>query len=143
MNMSSIDVLLVEDQPTDAELVLRALASEIPQDRIAWARDGEQALQIMAGMAGLPRVARPRLVLIDLKMPRLDGLDVVRQLRADPTWQHIPLVILSSSADQSDVTRAYEFGVNSYVVKPVNFDALESHVCQLVRYWLGLNVAAA
>lgn len=140
MSMSAFEVLLVEDQPTDAELVLRALALEIPRDRIAWVRDGEQALQVMAEMASSPRKTWPRLVLLDVKMPRLGGLEAVQRLKSDPIFRHVPLVILSSSADQSDVARAYECGVNSYVVKPVDFDELESHVRQLARYWLGLNV---
>lgn len=143
MKKSAFDVLLVEDQPTDAELVLRALTLVIARDRIVWVRDGEQALQAMADLADSPSSDWPRLVLLDVKMPRLGGLDAVLRLKLDPAYRHVPMIIFSSSADQLDVARAYECGANSYVFKPVDFDELESRVRQLAQYWLGLNVALA
>ena len=134
-----VDVMLVEDQPTDAELVLRALWRVVPRERVLWVCDGHQALEQLQAMAAKPGAALPRLVLLDLKLPRLSGFEVATQLRTEPALCGVPVVILSSSADASDIARAWRCGVSSYVVKPVDLDALEATVLQLAAYWLDLN----
>ena len=139
VSVRDIEILLVEDQPTDAELVLRALSRAVPRERIAWVRDGEQAIERLLAMAETPGGALPRLVLLDLKMPRVGGLEVATRVRAEPSLCRVPLVILSSSAVGSDIAQACRCGVNSYVVKPVDLDGLERAVLQLADYWLGLN----
>lgn len=140
MSLREVDVLLVEDQPTDAELVLRALWRQLPRERVDWVRDGEQALARLDQWLSTPGMALPRLVLLDLKLPRVSGLEVATSIRADERLCRVPLVVLSSSADETDIARAYRCGVNSYVVKPVDIDELDAAVHGLTRYWLGLNL---
>lgn len=134
-----LEVLLVEDQPTDAELVLRALWREVPRELTEWVRDGEKALALLAAMVASPIAALPRVVLLDLKLPRVGGLELAALVRTDAALRDIPLVILSSSADASDIARAYRCGVNSYVVKPVGLDELERTVRELAGYWIRHN----
>lgn len=134
-----VDVLLVEDQPTDAELVLRALWRVVVRERVAWARDGEKALAQLQALHAAPGCAMPRLVLLDLKLPRVSGLDVAASIRADARLCGLPLVFLSSSADETDIARAYRCGANSYVVKPVDTDALDRTVIELAQYWVLSN----
>lgn len=142
MNLREVDVLLVEDQPTDAELVLRTLWRQWPRERIEWVRDGEKALTLLADLRATAGLALPRLVLLDLKLPRVSGLEVAASIRADARLRHVPLVFLSSSADETDIARAYQCGANSYVVKPVDIDELDAAVQRLTGYWMGLNRVA-
>ena len=141
MSTRDTDVPLVEDQPTDAELVLRVLWRVLHRERVLWVRDGQQALEHLQALASRPGAALPRLVLLDLKLPRVSGFEVASQIRAQPVFCGVPLVILSSSADASDIARAWRCGVNSYVVKPVDLDELQAAVLQLAAYWLDLNRA--
>ena len=141
-NDDPIDVLLVEDNPNDAEFSLRALRKSVPAQRIAHVADGAQALDFLfAAGAWAARAASrpPRVVLLDLKLPKVDGLEVLRRLKGDPRTRAIPVVVLTSSKEPRDVREAYENGVNSFVVKPVNFDAFTAALADLARYWVQVN----
>lgn len=138
MQNQSFEILLVEDNPHDLQLTLRALQKANISNRIHIARDGAEALEFMHG-SGFTGPHGPRLVMLDLKLPKIDGLDVLRQLKADPRTQSVPVVVLTSSKEQSDVVESYRLGVNSYIVKPVNFERFSAAVKDLGLYWLLLN----
>jgi len=129
-----IEVLLVEDNPSDVELTLRALQKRNLANRVVVARDGVEALQILEGPAPLPKV-----VLLDLKLPKLNGLEVLRRMKSDERTKRIPVVVLTSSHEEPDVEESYRLGVNSYVVKPVDFESFASAVAEVGLYWLLLN----
>jgi CheY-like chemotaxis protein len=129
-----IDILLVEDNPNDAELTLRALRKTDIGARLAIARDGAEALEYILGGRPLPKV-----VFLDLKLPKIDGMEVLRRIRADERTHSIPVVVLTSSQEERDITECYRLGVNSYVVKPVEFDKFYKAVGELGLYWLVLN----
>lgn len=135
-------LLLVEDNPRDAELALRALRKSHPADKLVWAKDGAEAMEFIFGPGGgggseVPR--RPKVVLLDLKMPKVDGLDLLRRIKSDPRTRTIPVVVLTSSLEDQDLWRSYELGVNSYVVKPVDFKKFSEAVTRLGNYWSLLN----
>jgi two-component system, response regulator len=132
--MGSKRILLVEDNPDDEELTLRALKKNGITQEVVVARDGVQALDFLFGTAELPQ-----LVLLDLKLPKIDGLGVLERVRADPRTKHVPIVVLTSSKEESDVRRAYALGANSYVRKPVDFEKFNEAVKTLGMFWLGLN----
>lgn len=137
-----IDLLVVEDDPHDAELTLRALTKANLLHRVYAVRDGLEALEFLFGEGrhdGRRVDDVPRLVLLDLNLPRVDGLQVLRRIKADPRTRSIPVVILTSSREQEDVARSYGLGVNSYVVKPASFDRFAESVRQVGTYWLSLN----
>ncbi|MFA6288200.1 MAG: response regulator [Opitutaceae bacterium] len=139
---SSIELLLVEDNPQDLELALRALKKGNITNRIEVARDGAEALDFLfcrGAHAGRNIEDTPKVVLLDLKLPKVDGLDVLRQIKADPRTRAIPVVVLTSSREQRDLIESYELGVNSYIVKPVNFESFTKAVQDLGLYWLLLN----
>ncbi len=129
-----IDILLVEDNPNDAELTQRALKKSDANARIVLARDGAEALEYLFS----PR-PRPRVVFLDLKLPKIDGIEVLRRLRADDRTRFLPVVVLTSSQEERDIDECYKLGVNSYVVKPVDFDRFYKAVGDLGTYWLFLN----
>lgn len=138
----AVEILLVEDDPDDLDLTLRALRKACMANRIHVARDGVEALEFI--FCEGPHAHRsidqvPKVVLLDLKLPRLDGLEVLRRLKSDPRTRSIPVVVLTSSREQSDVVASYDLGVNSYIVKPVNFDSFVKSVSDLGMYWLLLN----
>lgn len=135
------DILLVEDNPQDAELTMRALRSRGAIVRLVWARDGAEALDMLfaPGSSGAP----PRFVLLDLKLPKVDGHEVLKRLKHDPRTRSVPVVILSSSGERSDVMRAYDEGANSYVVKPVGYEQFRDTIADLGAYWLGINQSAS
>ena len=138
-----VEILLVEDSESDLKLALRALTKANVSNRIEVARDGEEALDFMLGRgayAGRPSES-PRLVLLDLKLPKVDGLEVLRTLKADPRTRRVPIVILTSSKEQRDVVESYDLGVNSYIVKPVDFEGFIKAVAELGLYWMLLNQA--
>jgi two-component system response regulator len=140
--MSSTDILLVEDNPDDEALTVRALKKSNIVNEIMVARDGIQALQYLFGEgehAGRDTTEMPQVVLLDLKLPKLDGLGVLRRLRADERTRLLPIVILTSSNEENDRIAGYGLGANSYVRKPVDFDAFVSAAAQLGLYWLVLN----
>ena len=130
----AVEILLVEDNPHDAELTLRALKKHWLTNRLVWVKDGVEALKYLFGSSDDPAVPLnqpPRLVLLDLKLPRVDGHEVLRRLKADPRTRTIPVVVLTSSQEKADIARSYELGVNSYIVKPVDFDNFAQAVQQL------------
>jgi two-component system response regulator len=136
-----IEVLLVEDNPRDAELTKRALHTRHFVNALTWVQDGAAALDLLFG-GSLPPGEVPRLpglILLDLKLPKVDGLEVLRKLKLEPQTSRIPVVILTSSREEYDISHAYELGVNSYIVKPVEFDRFSDTVSQLGMYWLLLN----
>lgn len=135
-------ILLVEDNPDDEALTLRALKKNNVMNDIFVARDGVQALDyLFARDAHAGRDVRdlPTLILLDLKLPRLDGLEVLGEIRANPATRLLPVVILTSSREQQDLERGYGLGANSYIRKPVDFDQFVDAVRQLGQYWLVLN----
>lgn len=139
---SAVDILLVEDDPDDLRLALRALKKVGVTQRLYVARDGAEALDFL--FCEGPHVRRqiedtPKVVFLDLKLPKVDGLEVLHRLKDDPRTKCVPVVILTSSKEQCDVAKSYELGVNSYIVKPVNFDGYAEAVGELGRYWLLLN----
>lgn len=140
--MAALTILLVEDNPDDAMLTLRELNRHGGVNQIIVARDGAEALEYLFGMGRYTgRDARdcPTVVLLDLKLPKVDGLEVLHRLRADTRTSYTPVVVLTSSDDQRDIVESYRLGVNSYVCKPVDFDQFQEAVRQLHLYWLLLN----
>jgi len=138
----AVEILIVEDTLQDLELALRALKKAHLTNRIQVARDGREALDFIFGQgphAGRKIEDGPRVVLLDLKLPKIDGLEVLRRIKTDPRTQAIPVVILTSSKEQKDVVEGYKLGVNSYIVKPVNFERFAAAVQELGMYWLLLN----
>jgi two-component system response regulator len=136
--------LLVEDNPADLELTLHALRHEHLANRIEVARDREEALDFLFCRGKhSERTANqmPKLILLDLKLPKVDGIEVLRQIRANPKTKTIPVTVLTSSTEGSDLYRCYELGVNSYIQKPVDFDKFRKVVKQFSLYWLVVNVA--
>ena len=139
---AEVEILLVEDNPDDAELTLRALRKGRVSERVRVARDGAEALAYLFG-DGTPALPRlPKVVLLDLKLPRVDGVEVLRRIKTDARTRRLPVVVLTSSGEQSDVTRCYDLGVNSYIVKPVDFESFMPAIEQAGLYWLLLNQAA-
>ena len=141
MNGPIADVLLVEDNPDDLELALHAFKQNRVSDRIQVARDGAEALQLLFAAAD-NESHLPRVVLLDMKLPKVDGLEVLRRLRADPRTRRLPVVMLTASSQEHDIIESYELGVNSYIVKPVEFKRFSETVVQLGLYWLALNQPA-
>jgi two-component system response regulator len=135
-------ILLVEDSEDDADLTLRAFRGSGVSCRIVRARDGRQALDYVFGLgewAGRNPGQAPALILLDLKLPCVSGLDVLRQLRQSPVGQHIPVVVMSCSTEQADITASYDLGANSYIRKPVDFVEFAGAVGLIGSYWLALN----
>jgi two-component system response regulator len=134
------EILLVEDSEDDAELTKIALDDGGLLNRVVWVRDGVEALEyLLPDPAPEPPRPLPQVVLLDLNMPRLDGLAVLRRIRADPRTRLLPVVILTTSREEADVIAGYDLGANSYIRKPVDFDRFTEAVQQLKLYWLVLN----
>ena len=142
MAENPVEILLVEDNPADVELTLHVLKKNNLANRIKVVRDGVEALDFIFG-AGDDRNGNleniPRVILLDLKLPKVAGLEVLARIKADPRARKIPVVVLTSSREDRDLTRCYELGVNSYMVKPVDFNQFTDCVRQLGFYWLLLN----
>ena len=134
-------IMLIEDNPDDEALTLRALKRNNIQNAIVIARDGQEALDYLLGTGAdsWPRNAMIHLVLLDLNLPKLSGLDVLRRLRADARTRSLPIVVLTSSNEERDLIESYDLGANSYVRKPVDFEQFAEAVRQLAVYWLVLN----
>jgi len=140
--VTSDEILLVEDSPNDAELTLRALRQHNLANRVVVVRDGAEALDFMFGTgvhADRQGAPKPRLVLLDLKLPKVDGIEVLRRLKADEHTRRVPVVVLTSSAEERDIAMTYDLGVNSYVVKPVEFESFAQAVADLGLYWFLQN----
>ena len=136
-----VEILLVEDNEHDAELTMRALKKAGLANKLLWVKDGEQALDYLfrrGAFAGRDEVS-PRMVLLDLKMPRVDGIEVLKAVKADEKTRRIPIIVMTSSQEEKDVAQTYDLGVNSYVVKPVDFAAVAELVRQAGYYWLAIN----
>jgi two-component system response regulator len=137
-------ILLVEDNQDDEELALLAFQKSHIANRVVVARDGAEALDYLFGTgadAGREQHALPQVVLLDLKLPKIDGLEVLRRIRADPRTKRLPVVVLTSSKEEQDLMESYNLGANSYVRKPVEFARFAEAVQQLQMYWLVLNEA--
>lgn len=136
-----LSILLVEDNPDDAELCLRAFRKSRVANEIVHARDGAEALQLLGlrepALAGQP--LQPCIVLLDLKLPKIDGFDVLREIRANERTRLTPVIILTSSREERDIVQGYVNGANSYIVKPVDFAQFEAAIEQLKLYWLVIN----
>lgn len=139
MVVSEVEILLVEDNPADIELTMRALRKNNLTNRVHVVRDGEEALAYLFGTDEQEPAALPRVVLLDLKLPKVDGIEVLTRIKQDPRTRRVPVVVLSSSREEPDIARCYELGVNSYIVKPVEFEAFVPAVAQAGLYWLLLN----
>ncbi len=136
-----VDILLVEDNPTDAELTMRALRKGNLANQITWVKDGAEALEFIfrnGAYAGRPD-QNPRLILLDLKLPKLDGIEVLKRIKADDRTRPIPVVMVTSSQEGRDITESYNLGVNSYVVKPVEFEQFSETVARAGFYWMLVN----
>jgi two-component system response regulator len=137
-----VEILLVEDNPEDLQLALRALAKAKLTNHIEVVRDGAEALEFIFGegsYAGRKLENGPKVILLDLKLPKIDGLEVLKRIKADERTKAIPVVMLTSSKEQSDLVESYRLGVNSYIVKPVNFERFAQAVQELGMYWVLLN----
>ena len=135
MHPNGVEILLVEDNANDAELTLRALKQRNLANQVHVCRDGAEAMDFFADGAG----PVPKVVLLDLKLPKVDGLEVLRRLKHDGRTRSIPVVVLTSSREEPDIERAYALGANSYIVKPVDFEAFARAVSDVGLYWLLLN----
>jgi CheY-like chemotaxis protein len=141
---TNIEVLLVEDSEEDAELTIRALREHDLADKLMWVKDGAEALNFLAGRGaytGRDVRSAPAVVLLDLRLPKVDGLEVLEQMKSDERTRKIPVVVLTSSTEQCDIDRAYALGGNSFVSKPVEAEEFASAVMQLGLYWLQVNSA--
>ena len=140
MTAKPVDILLVEDTPADVQLTMHVFQKYNISNRVEIVEDGAEALDFLFHTgAYADRDERPKVVLLDLKLPRVSGLEVLRQIRADPRTRKLPVVILTSSREDVDIEKCYELGVNSYIVKPVDFAQFGESVRQLGLYWLVLN----
>ncbi|MEX2150424.1 MAG: response regulator [Steroidobacteraceae bacterium] len=139
-----VDILLVEDNALDAELTMRGLQNEKVANNITWVKDGDEALDYVfrRGVYEGRKGSGPRLILLDLKMPRVSGIEVTRVIKADERTRRIPIVIMTSSKEESDIAETYALGANSYIVKPLDFEALAAVARQAGFYWLVINHAA-
>lgn len=138
----SVDVLLVEDNPQDAELTQRALQKHNLANKLYTVEDGQEAIEFIFGRGTYSdrSVNRPpKIILLDIKLPKVDGLEVLRAIKGDDRTKHIPVIVLTSSREEKDIIESYKLGVNSYICKPVEFNEFIDAVAQLGLYWLILN----
>jgi two-component system, response regulator len=137
-----MDILLIEDNPQDVEITLRAFKKHHIANKIHVVRDGEEALECLFSTkryAVESPCQNTRLILLDLKLPKVDGLEILQKVKSDPRTRHIPVVVLTSSREEEDLAKSYNYGVNSYVVKPVDFAQFSDAVRQVGLYWMLLN----
>lgn len=137
MNSKEVEILLVEDNNADAELMIRALRKANLANHLLHLKDGAEALEFIFNVADEP--VHPKVIFLDIKMPRVNGIEVLRRLKCDERTKTIPVVIMTSFKEEQDIISSYDLGVNSFVVKPVEFDAFAKAVSQLGMYWVLLN----
>jgi len=141
-NIKQVEILLVEDNPNDAELTLRALSKYNLTNKIHVVNDGAKALEYMFATgeyAGREIDKKPKMILLDLKLPKVDGLEVLREVKSDERTKTTPVIVLTSSTEERDIVESYELGVNSYIAKPVEFDKFIDAVSEVGLYWMLLN----
>lgn len=141
-DLNAVEILIVEDNPQDAELTLRAIRKNNLANKFYVAEDGEEALDfIFCRGKYIQRTfsSPPKVIFLDLKLPKISGLEVLQEIKSDPRTKPLPVVMVTSSREDPDIRRAYEFGVNSYVVKPVNFEDFLNAMSQTGLYWLLVN----
>jgi CheY-like chemotaxis protein len=141
-HLKEIEILLVEDNPNDVELALRALKKHNLANKVHVVKDGAEALEYIFGTgsyASRDVNNKPKVVFLDLKLPKVDGLEVLRRIKSDERTKVIPIVVLTSSTEERDIIESYQLGVNSYIVKPIDFDKFMDAVSELGLYWLLLN----
>lgn len=142
MKIDRVEILLIEDNPDEAELTIRSLKKNNLTNHLVHISDGAEALDFIFAKgihAGNGSVIQPKLILLDLKLPKVDGLEILRQLKSDEETKSIPVVVLTSSSQDKDIIESYRLGVNSYIVKPVNFESFAKAITELGMYWLLLN----
>jgi CheY-like chemotaxis protein len=140
MNSRPLPILLVEDNPADVELSLRAFKRRL-SNPIAVARDGEEALDYIHGRGSfVGKAPLPAVILLDLRLPKVDGLEVLREVKSHPTYRNVPVVVLTTSAEDRDIAKSYELGAASYIVKPVDFENFQQVVERIDLYWIVTNV---
>lgn len=140
--LRDIEILIVEDNPSDLELTLRALKKHHVSNKILALRDGAEALDYLFAQGqyqNRPNNRKPKVIFLDLKLPKVDGLEVLRRIKADPATRSIPVVMVTSSTEEKDRLQSYELGVNSFLVKPVNFEDFIRAISKAGFYWLALN----
>jgi CheY-like chemotaxis protein len=140
--MEEVEILLVEDNPTDAELAIRALKKCNLANKLVWVKDGAEALDFIFAdgeYAGRQMVNGPKVILLDLRLPKVDGMEVLRRVKQDERTRTIPVVVLTSSKEDRDVAESYQYGVNSFISKPVEFNEFAKTVAELGLYWLLVN----
>jgi two-component system response regulator len=145
MNFREVDILLVEDNPRDVELTLRALKKHNLANKVQVVQDGAEALEFIfpTDLDEERLISNLKVILLDLKLPKVSGLEVLQRIKSDPRTRAIPVVVLTSSHEDSDIQECYKLGVNSYVVKPVEFDKFAQAVAQMGFYWLLVNKPVA
>jgi CheY-like chemotaxis protein len=137
-----VEILLVEDNPTDAELCIRALKKHNLANKLVWVKDGAEALDFIFGTGayeGRSIADRPKVILLDLRLPKIDGLQVLRRVKTDERTKIIPVVVVTSSKEDRDIAESYQLGVNSYISKPVGFEEFAETMTRLGLYWLLVN----
>jgi two-component system response regulator len=144
--INTVEILLVEDDPNDAELTIRALKKHKLANRLHVVTDGAEALDFLFATGAYSERntnVNPRLVLLDLKLPKVSGLEVLKKIKSDPKTKMIPVVVLTSSTEQQDIIKSYHLGVNSFISKPVNFEKFLNSIGEIGYYWLLLNKSPA
>jgi len=140
--VKEVEILLVEDNPNDAELAIRALKQSKLANRLMWVKDGAEALDFVFGTGNYSSrdvTAEPKVILLDLRLPKVDGMDVLRRIKGDERTKSIPVVVLTSSKEDRDIVESYKLGVNSYISKPIGFEEFSRTVSELGFYWLLVN----
>jgi len=141
-NQNEVEILLVEDNPNDAEMAIRALKKNKLANNVLHVTDGAEALDFIfarGAYSGRNVESKPKMILLDLKLPKVDGLEVLKAVKSDPRTRIIPIIVLTSSVEEKDIIESYHLGVNSYIVKPVNFDKFVEAIKGVGYYWLLLN----
>lgn len=145
MDMDEVEILLVEDNSTDAELTTRALRKHNFANHLFWVKDGAEALDFIfaaGAYAGRNTKHAPKVILLDLRLPKLDGLEVLQKIKEDERTKLIPVVVITSSQDQEDIKTSYKLGVNSYINKPIQFEEFVKTISDTVLYWFTYNKTA-